>query len=88
MSGALEKRAPGGAGTVADGFRRMAGSNEGFVGSASDLILLVVKASQRWHWNRAIELGVANDWADICVGQRVPGLRAITQLLLLSLEPA
>ena len=73
---------------MADGFRRMDGANEGFIGSASDLILLVVKASQRWHWTRAIELGVANDWADICVGKRVQGLRAITQLLLLSLEPA
>ena len=63
----------------------MDGANEGFIGSASDLILLVVKASQRWHWTRAVELGVANDWADIPVGN---GLRAITQLLLLSLEPA
>ena len=58
------------AGTVTDGFRRMDGADEGFIGSASDLILLVVKASQRWHWTRAVELGVANDWADIPVGKR------------------
>jgi hypothetical protein len=72
---------------VADGFRRIDGANW-FIGSASGLILLVVKASQRRHWTRAVELGVANDWADICVGKRVQGLRAITQLLLLSLEHA
>ena len=35
---------------MADGFRRMDGADEGFIGSASDLIWLVVKASRRWHW--------------------------------------
>jgi hypothetical protein len=65
-----QKACAGSAGTVADGFRRMDGANEGFIGSASDPILLVVKASQRWHWTRAVELGVANDWADIPVGKR------------------